>query len=252
MASQRREQGGARRAVPRPLPRHRPAVRRHRHRRSGRHRRQPLHLGRPPHQPAQPAGRQPGVLRADRAASSGAWAAVAGLRIGRRSSSLIYIWVGVFSVLAPSQVWTLANYVMTTREAKRSFGFIGSGAILGWIVGGLATRTAVSRFGTESMLALRRALAASCAPAIVVDDLARSARLCRQRHARVRQRARLGFRCGAACALIRESRLPEGDRGADSDRGADHDDRRVAVQGHREGRPCPAPTSWRCSSAPST
>ena len=49
---------------------------------------------------------------------------------------VIYLWVGVFSVLAPSQVWTLANHVMTTREAKRSFGFIGSGAILGWIVGG--------------------------------------------------------------------------------------------------------------------
>ena len=48
----------------------------------------------------------------------------------------IYIWVGVFSVLAPTQVWTLANYVLTTREAKRAFGLIGSGAILGWIVGG--------------------------------------------------------------------------------------------------------------------
>ena len=66
---------------------------------------------------------------------------------------LIYVWVGVFSVLAPSQVWTLANYVLTTREAKRSFGFIGSGAILGWIVGGFVTRTGVSRFGTENMLA---------------------------------------------------------------------------------------------------
>ena len=66
----------------------------------------------------------------------------------------IYLWVGVFSVLAPSQVWTLANHVMTTREAKRSFGFIGSGAILGWIVGGLGTRAGVSRFGTENMLAL--------------------------------------------------------------------------------------------------
>src|SRR5688500_19315171 len=66
---------------------------------------------------------------------------------------VIYLWVGVFSVLAPSQVWTLANHVMTTREAKRSFGFIGSGAILGWIVGGLVTRAGVSRFGTENMLA---------------------------------------------------------------------------------------------------
>ena len=31
----------------------------------------------------------------------------------------------------PAQVWTLANFVLTTREAKRAFGFIGSGAILG-------------------------------------------------------------------------------------------------------------------------
>lgn len=79
------------------------------------------------------------------------WAAVASYESGALFI-VIYIWVGVFSVLAPSQVWTLANYVLTTREAKRSFGFIGGGAILGWIVGGFATRTAVSRFGTESML----------------------------------------------------------------------------------------------------
>jgi AAA family ATP:ADP antiporter len=65
---------------------------------------------------------------------------------------VIYVWVGVLSVLVPSQVWTLANYVMTTREAKRAFGLIGSGAILGWIVGGYLTRTIVSGFGTESVL----------------------------------------------------------------------------------------------------
>ena len=81
---------------------------------------------------------------------------------------LIYIWVGVFSVLAPSQVWTLANYVLTTREAKRSFGFIGSGAILGWIVGGYATRAGVSRFGTENMLAFV-ALALFICALIVVE-----------------------------------------------------------------------------------
>ena len=79
------------------------------------------------------------------------WAAVSVLE-SNLLFIVLYVWVGVFSVLAPSQVWTLANYVMTTREAKRAFGFIGSGAILGWIVGGFATRTAVSRFGTESML----------------------------------------------------------------------------------------------------
>src|SRR5688572_29827903 len=76
---------------------------------------------------------------------------------------VIYLWVGAFSVLAPSQVWTLANHVMTTREAKRSFGFIGSGAILGWIVGGLVTRAGVSRFGTQNMLVLVALALVACA-----------------------------------------------------------------------------------------
>jgi AAA family ATP:ADP antiporter len=95
------------------------------------------------------------------------WAAMAEYESGALFVAL-YIWVGVFSVLAPSQVWTLANYVMTTREAKRSFGFIGSGAILGWIVGGLATRTTVSQYGTESMLALVALSLFACAGLVFV------------------------------------------------------------------------------------
>jgi AAA family ATP:ADP antiporter len=64
----------------------------------------------------------------------------------------IYIWVGMFGVVAPAQVWTLANYVLTTREAKRLFGFVGSGATAGWIVGGFITRYTATRFGAESTL----------------------------------------------------------------------------------------------------
>lgn len=96
-----------------------------------------------------------------------AWSLLAGHESGTLFI-VIYIWVGVFSVLAPSQVWTLANYVLTTREAKRSFGFIGGGAILGWIVGGLATRTGVSWFGTESMLAFVALSLLLCAAIVVV------------------------------------------------------------------------------------
>ena len=94
------------------------------------------------------------------------WAAFASYESGALFI-VIYVWVGVFSVLAPSQVWTLANYVLTTREAKRSFGFIGSGAILGWIVGGLATREAVSEFGTESMLGFVAVSLFICAAIVV-------------------------------------------------------------------------------------
>lgn len=66
---------------------------------------------------------------------------------------VIYVWVGMFGVLAPAQVWTLANYVFTTRAAKRVFGLVGSGAIAGWIVGGFFTERLAERFGTENMLA---------------------------------------------------------------------------------------------------
>src|SRR5580704_5712079 len=65
---------------------------------------------------------------------------------------VFYIWVGTFGVLAPTQVWTLANYMLTTREAKRVFGMVGGGAILGWIFAGFVSKSVAGRFGTESLL----------------------------------------------------------------------------------------------------
>lgn len=63
-----------------------------------------------------------------------------------------YIWVKVFGVLAPTQIWTLANYVLTTREAKRVFGMVGGGAIAGWIFAGYFCKATAKAFGTESLL----------------------------------------------------------------------------------------------------
>src|SRR6202795_2086035 len=63
-----------------------------------------------------------------------------------------YVWGGLFGVLAPTQVWTLANYLLTTREAKRIFGMVGGGAILGAIFAGFFSKTIVKAFGTESLL----------------------------------------------------------------------------------------------------
>src|SRR5439155_7843897 len=44
---------------------------------------------------------------------------------------LIYAWVCAMGAMGPMMGWTLANYTLTTREARRLFGFIGAGAILG-------------------------------------------------------------------------------------------------------------------------
>ncbi|HEY8233979.1 MAG TPA: Npt1/Npt2 family nucleotide transporter [Vicinamibacteria bacterium] len=65
---------------------------------------------------------------------------------------IVYVWVGVLGVLAPAQVWTLANYVLTPREARRLFGFVGAGATLGATVGGFLSSALARRFGAESLL----------------------------------------------------------------------------------------------------
>jgi len=63
---------------------------------------------------------------------------------------VIYIWVGIFGVLAPTQAWTLSNYVLTIREARRVFWLVAGGAIVGGIFAGLFSKVVAQAFGTES------------------------------------------------------------------------------------------------------
>ncbi|MCU0223245.1 MAG: cyclic nucleotide-binding domain-containing protein [Acidobacteria bacterium] len=65
---------------------------------------------------------------------------------------VLYIWVGFFGIAAPVQVWTLANEVFTTREAKRVFGLVGGGGIAGAIVGGALASVLALKVGTEQLL----------------------------------------------------------------------------------------------------
>ncbi|ANM31842.1 hypothetical protein ABI59_23205 [Acidobacteria bacterium Mor1] len=65
---------------------------------------------------------------------------------------VFFVWVGMFGVIAPTQVWTLANDLFTTREAKRVFGVIGAGGIIGAISGGAITGTLATRIGTANLL----------------------------------------------------------------------------------------------------
>ena len=81
---------------------------------------------------------------------------------------VFYVWVGMFGVLAPTQVWTLANYLLTTREAKRIFGMVGGGAIAGWIFGGYLSRIVAKAFGTESLLLAMSVLLIMCSAVMAV------------------------------------------------------------------------------------
>jgi len=63
-----------------------------------------------------------------------------------------YVWGDVFSVVMIEQVWSFTNDVFDTETAKRVYGFIGSGAILGGILGSFGTRYLVGRVGTYRLL----------------------------------------------------------------------------------------------------
>ena len=58
---------------------------------------------------------------------------------------VLYVWVGIVGALAPAQVWMLANFLWTTREAKRLFGMLGSGGILGGVFAGFISARMTDR-----------------------------------------------------------------------------------------------------------
>src|SRR5690606_37681101 len=67
-------------------------------------------------------------------------------------AAALYLWVGIFAVLIPSQVWSLAGAAFTTRQAKRLFSIIGSGGILGAALGGNFAGYVGPRIGTDWIL----------------------------------------------------------------------------------------------------
>jgi len=75
-----------------------------------------------------------------------------------------YVWVAIYAVLTASQFWVLANLVFNLREAKRLFGLIGSGAILGGIFGGYLTSFLAPLIGNENLIFLAATLLICCIP----------------------------------------------------------------------------------------
>ena len=94
-------------------------------------------------------------------ASLGFWALA---RRGESSWMLpaLYVWAGTTGVLLPAQVWTLASQVITTREAKRLYPFIGAGPIAGAIVGGYITKATATSLGTDALLLMTAAMLLPC------------------------------------------------------------------------------------------
>src|SRR5262249_52760819 len=78
-------------------------------------------------------------------------------------SATFYLCVCVCGMLAVAQVWTLANFVWTPREAKRLFSILGCGGIIGGSVGGFLAKQVALRLGTEMMLPFMAGFLLICA-----------------------------------------------------------------------------------------
>ncbi len=89
---------------------------------------------------------------------------------------LVYVMVYAVGAMGPMMGWTLANYVLTTREARRLFAFIGAGGILGGTLVSFFTADAVSRgqVPLQTMLLAITFILVVCA--VLVSQLFRSTR----------------------------------------------------------------------------
>jgi AAA family ATP:ADP antiporter len=66
----------------------------------------------------------------------------------------LYVWTGLFGSWAMLQVWTLLGRVHTMTQAKRLYGFIGAGAVLGGVVGAVLARLSISLMSPRSAVLL--------------------------------------------------------------------------------------------------
>ncbi|HEY7818083.1 MAG TPA: MFS transporter, partial [Vicinamibacteria bacterium] len=80
------------------------------------------------------------------------WASVAYFFFGR-------LMLGVFLI---SQFWTLANDIYDPRQAKRVFGFVGGGSMLGGAAGSGLAALYAERLGTNLLILFSIALLALC------------------------------------------------------------------------------------------
>lgn len=82
------------------------------------------------------------------------WALLAGGKPTPTVLYSLYIWTGLFASWAMVQLWTLLGRAHTMTQAKRLYGFIGAGSVLGGVLGALAARLSISLLSPRSAVLL--------------------------------------------------------------------------------------------------
>jgi AAA family ATP:ADP antiporter len=78
-------------------------------------------------------------------------------------SGIFYIWGKLYPLLLVSQFWLVGNLLFTTRQAKRLFGPIGLGLILGGIAGSSLAALTAEAVGSENLLLVAAVIVSACA-----------------------------------------------------------------------------------------
>lgn len=69
-------------------------------------------------------------------------------------SVVFYVWVSIIGILLVSQFWSYSSHLLNPRQAKRLFGFLGAGGLLGSIAGGQMARLMSHATATRDALLL--------------------------------------------------------------------------------------------------
>jgi AAA family ATP:ADP antiporter len=91
------------------------------------------------------------ALRAGLALSSAAWLLFA-----------LLVWYRAISALTDLEYWAVAGHLYDVRQAKRLFGFIGTGEVVARIIGSFAVPLLVHLMGVANLLELSAAAMAAC------------------------------------------------------------------------------------------
>ena len=124
--------------------------------------------------------------------SAGEWVSVA-----------FYVWGLILGILLISQFWTLANGIYDPRQAKRLFGFVGGGVMLGGMTGAGLTAAIIETVGANTLLLWSAFTLLVCA-AIVSVILGREREATAGVSAAVDEEKGVSF--GRAFALLRGSK----------------------------------------------
>ena len=82
-------------------------------------------------------------------------------------SAAFYLLGLIFAILLVSQFWSLANAIYDPRQAKRVFGFIGGGSVLGGMTGAGITALIAETVGTTTLLLWSASALAICIVIVV-------------------------------------------------------------------------------------